>query len=192
VSNNHGFPEQDVPDGTASRAAPGDQTETAPSTSAVARQLHVGALAAYRHLPMRLKRFLSDRLTPSFQVAAGTVVQRDDGAILLVRLSYRKGWGLPGGLLKRNEHPRQAAARETFEELGIMIEPQGEPIVIIVPEERRITVAFRARMASGSEWDEAFPRSPEISEVAWFRLDDLPRLHTDVRRAVRELGISRR
>lgn len=39
--------------------------------------------------------------------------------ILLVRKSYRKKWSVPGGQLKKGETWRQAAVRETFEEVGV-------------------------------------------------------------------------
>ncbi len=41
--------------------------------------------------------------------------------ILLIRNSYRQGWTLPGGGIKRNESPRGAAIREVREEVGIDI-----------------------------------------------------------------------
>ncbi len=41
--------------------------------------------------------------------------------ILLVKSSYRKGWSLPGGLVKRGETWTQTAVRETFEEVGIRL-----------------------------------------------------------------------
>ena len=166
-----------------------DDSQELPESSAVVRGAHVGALAVYRRVPTRLKRMLVGWTTPSFQVAAGLIVRRADGALLLVRHSYRKGWGLPGGLLKRNEHPRDAATREALEELGVDVDLDGEPIVIIVPEERRITVVFRARLRPGSESPQPSPRSPEIAEVAWFPLDDLPRVQPDVAQAIVDLGL---
>ncbi|MDQ4132455.1 MAG: NUDIX domain-containing protein [Actinomycetota bacterium] len=167
----------------------GNQTDGPPATSVVVRHLHVGALATYRRLPFWLKRMIAGWQTPSFQVAAGAVVQRADGALLLVRHSYRSGWGLAGGFLKRKEHPGTAVKREAFEELGIEIDTEGEPVVIIIPEDRRILVAFRARLVAGEQSAGPVPRSPEIAEARWFPLDDLPKLHREVARAVGELGI---
>jgi 8-oxo-dGTP pyrophosphatase MutT (NUDIX family) len=48
-------------------------------------------------------------------------VVREGGALLFVRHAYgdRNSWELPGGGIKRGEDPRDAAAREAREELGI-------------------------------------------------------------------------
>jgi 8-oxo-dGTP diphosphatase len=40
-------------------------------------------------------------------------------ALLLVRASYRAGWHLPGGGVRRDEMPEAAARRELAEEIGL-------------------------------------------------------------------------
>ena len=53
------------------------------------------------------------------------VLQRQDGAVLLARRSgvvYGDGlWGLPGGHAERSESWALAAARETLEEVGVVV-----------------------------------------------------------------------
>ena len=44
------------------------------------------------------------------------------GLILVVRKSYRKGWSVPGGLLKKGESRQQGAVRELFEEVGVRMD----------------------------------------------------------------------
>ncbi len=47
------------------------------------------------------------------------------GKILIIQKSYKKGWSIPGGILKRGETWQQAAVRETFEEVGIHLEEKA-------------------------------------------------------------------
>ncbi|TNC73027.1 NUDIX domain-containing protein [Rubellimicrobium roseum] len=42
-----------------------------------------------------------------------------EGHVVLLRLTYAKGWRLPGGGLKRGENPREAILRELREEIGL-------------------------------------------------------------------------
>jgi ADP-ribose pyrophosphatase YjhB (NUDIX family) len=55
-------------------------------------------------------------------LAGAAVVLRDaEGRVLLVEPNYRAGWALPGGTVESDEgeSPRQAARRETLEEIGL-------------------------------------------------------------------------
>lgn len=101
------------------------------------------------------------------------VISRDD-QVLLVRHSYgdRRRWELPGGAVKRNEQPRDAAVREMREELGIEVRDWravGE--VSIRVDRRQGTLCCFATSADGLEpqIDEV-----EIEELGWFHRDALP------------------
>ena len=62
-------------------------------------------------------------LTKASNRGAGVAVWYQD-QILVVRHSYRPGWSLPGGQIKKNELPRSAASRELWEEVGIQTAPE--------------------------------------------------------------------
>lgn len=51
------------------------------------------------------------------------LVRRGD-EILLIRNSYRRGFGVPGGLRRRNEPPLETAMRELREETGLSFAPE--------------------------------------------------------------------
>lgn len=147
--------------------------------------------AAYKWLPQALKSVLIRLGTPSFRVGAICVVERPDGHMLLVRQSYRReGWGFPGGLMRRGEDPGDAAVRELHEELGIDVELQGLPVVVIDSPQRRVDAVFNARLAEGSDQPERTTHSPEISEVRWFPPDSLPELLPEATAALIQLGRS--
>jgi len=51
---------------------------------------------------------------------ASLLLQDDRGAVLFVRQTYgARLWGFPGGIVDAGESPRDAALRETMEEVGI-------------------------------------------------------------------------
>ncbi|MGI9022818.1 MAG: NUDIX domain-containing protein [Acidimicrobiales bacterium] len=143
-------------------------------------------LRIYGRLPAPLRRTSVRMLTPLFQVGAVCVVNRADGALLLVRHSYRKGWGFPGGLLKRGEAPVDAAAREMREEIGLTMDLDDNPHVVVDAPVRRVDVIYTARLPDGAADPE--PQSAEIVDVGWFAPGNLPRLGTEAASTLVELG----
>ncbi|MGY2093392.1 NUDIX domain-containing protein [Nocardia gipuzkoensis] len=103
----------------------------------------------------------------------------DDRLLLTQRAGsdvFAGRWHLPSGKLDRGEPITAAAAREAFEEVGVVIDPADLCPVHIVHvagsgPEPRLGVFLRAERWSGQPVN----REPEkCSAVAWFRLDDLP------------------
>jgi 8-oxo-dGTP diphosphatase len=153
-------------------------------------RLHHASLRLYRRLPRRGRRFLVHRLAPSYSVGAICVVERSDSRLLLVRHTYRRRWGFPGGLLQRGEHAVDGVHREVREEVGLDVTLVGEPAVVVEPGPRRVDVVYKARPATDHGLDELRPCSPEIREVAWFTTDDLPELQEEAAGALVALGRS--
>ena len=138
----------------------------------------------WARLPRRVRRGLVRAGTPSHTVGAMGIVEHD-GKVLLVRLAYRKHWGLPGGLLKRGEQPAAAVVREVAEEVGLAIDLVGAPTIVVDTRARRVDTIFRCRPAAGVDPSSARARSSEIVEAAWWPVDDLPRLHAEAAEAWR-------
>lgn len=127
-------------------------------------------------LPRWVRRRLIRLVAPGYTVGAAGVVEHE-GEVLLVRLAYRGGWGLPGGLLERGEQPAAAVVREIAEEVGLAIELLGSPTVVAEPRTRRLDIVFRCRPAPGVDPAAVRARSHEVLDVRWWPLDDLPGLH---------------
>jgi 8-oxo-dGTP diphosphatase len=138
-------------------------------------------------MPRRVRRALVRAVAPSFSVGAMCVISREDGALLLVRQSYRDHWGCTGGLLRRGEAPADGARREALEEIGLAIDVDGEPRVLIDVRARRIDVVFRCRLHDPAP-AEIRPASAEIVEARWFPLHDLPEAQREVAEALTALG----
>ncbi|WP_351222709.1 NUDIX hydrolase [Streptomyces sp. NPDC002133] len=62
---------------------------------------------------------------PRVLSGAATLFRDTEGRVLLVEPNYREGWALPGGTIESDagETPREAARRETLEEIGLDVEP---------------------------------------------------------------------
>ncbi|MEA2686429.1 MAG: hypothetical protein QOE93_1624 [Actinomycetota bacterium] len=159
------------------------------------RAAHLALLRIFRRLPRRARIAVIHGASPSFTVGAICVIERADGALLLLRQSYRRreAWGFPGGLLKRDEQPADAVRREVREELGVQVEVDDAPMVVVDARHRRVDVVYRGRLAQpgGDDPDDQpppTPSSPEIVEVRWFPPDELPILLQEATTALVELA----
>lgn len=158
------------------------------SLDGVLRHIHLALLKVFKRLPRRVRIAVVHALAPSFTVGSICIIERGDGALLLVRHSYRDRWGFPGGLLDRGESPEDGAVREAREEVGITIRTEGEPAVVVAPEPRRVDVIFRCRT---DEADAVVAQPPEVIEARWFPADELPELQHEASGALVALARSR-
>jgi 8-oxo-dGTP diphosphatase len=147
----------------------------------VLRRAYRLLLRLFGMMPRRVRLALVHTAMPAFTVGAVCIVERGGEELLLVRTSYRSGWGFPGGLLNRGEEPAAGALRELQEETGLPAELVGEPAVVVDVDSRRVDVVFRARPVGDPGAVDRGTGSPEIVEVAWARGDALPALHDEAR-----------
>jgi len=58
---------------------------------------------------------------PKKRMASGVIIRNAKGEMLVLKTTYKDHWEIPGGVIEENESPRQAAERETLEEIGLSI-----------------------------------------------------------------------
>ncbi len=121
------------------------------------------------------------------------IAARDaDGAILLVRHTYLRGWYLPGGAVDAGETLAEAALRELREETGVLPAAGAVPELFAVYHNRgnhlRDHVALY-RLSDVIVPEGALRPSREIREARFFAADALPEETTPAtRRRLSELA----
>lgn len=74
-----------------------------------------------------MREYTSSETTALFETleqrvsSAGIALYDSRGMVLVVKANYKRYWSFPGGIIDEGETPRQAAIRETGEEVGIVI-----------------------------------------------------------------------
>ncbi len=109
-------------------------------------------------------------ITRPFVIGVRVLLIKDDH-VLLVKHAYQDGWYLPGGGVKRNETPEQAARRECREEVGAeigalelfgifsqFVEHKNDHIIVFASHEFSVTPK----------------KNFEIERVDFFPLHELP------------------
>jgi ADP-ribose pyrophosphatase YjhB (NUDIX family) len=127
-------------------------------------------LQIWRIFPAWLQDILSRIIRPLFQVFVAAVMFDEDKKILLVKSTYQRfhPWGLPGGSLEYGEHPEDGVIREVWEETGLNV--CIEKFLLVnswLPD--RVGLYYLCRIVDGT-----FHPSEEVSEFAYFSLEDLP------------------
>ncbi len=110
------------------------------------------------------------------KVGVGAVVLDEAGRLLLVRRGVGPGkglWALPAGFVDAGEDPRAAAARETLEETGLVVDVGR--IIDVYPTGSTtgasFFLAFEAQLVGGE-----LAAADDALDAAFFAADELPEL----------------
>lgn len=119
-------------------------------------------------------------LLPSVSLLIDDPEGRD--RLLLVRHTGDGQWGFIGGMVEPEEHPADAAVRETKEEAGLDVEivelvtvAGGPGYTVDYPNGDRtsyVTTVYRARILDG----DGRPDGVEVDGLDWFERHQLPEL----------------
>ncbi len=98
------------------------------------------------------------------------MLETAQGEILVVKSGYKPYWTLPGGVVDPGESPQECAMRETFEEVGIVVDPANVAFVAVI--DRRSDMAetyqfiFKTIIDDTMRWNITLQAS-EIQESAF-------------------------
>jgi len=124
------------------------------------------------------------------RVVSKVVISNTKGEVLMAKSSrgfFTGCWTLPGGFVDYGEHPRKAAVREAWEELGIRIvisDPFGESGDVVSGKDGAIIqneifneeginwLSFTYSCVTDLEEQEIVPKEGEIDEAKWFTVEE--------------------
>ena len=110
------------------------------------------------------------------------VIVNDKGEILVVRgwVASSNRWSLPGGGLHRGEKPLQGALRETYEEVGLALEPEQMRFLSVMHSTSKgLRVRLHVFTAKVTGEQVLRLQQHEIAEARWVSLPELTPETTD-------------
>ena len=127
-------------------------------------------------LPKGFQLFVMRRIQDQFLVGATGIFFNNKKEILLFKHSYRGNgaWGLPGGYIKKGEHPKEGLEREILEESGLVVSADTRLKIRTDRESSRLDITYTGAFIGGE-----FKPSKEVSEAKFFPFDKLPLLPKD-------------
>jgi ADP-ribose pyrophosphatase YjhB (NUDIX family) len=140
-------------------------------------------LPIWGKFPLWMHMLAARILRPRFQVAVAALIFDGRGQVLLFRHTYRKfEWGIPVGGLEFGEQPEEGVIREVYEESGLTIQVER----LLSAESSRmfkhVTLVYLCRIVNGE-----FRESDEVSDMAYFDVEDLPPMIFDEKGLIRSV-----
>jgi len=78
------------------------------------------------------------------RVSSATMqLENDQGQVLVVKANYKSYWAFPGGIIDPDETPKEAAIRETLEEVGIDVPPEQVEFVAVVSRKSKLAETYQ-------------------------------------------------
>lgn len=126
--------------------------------------------------PVNLKVFLMGLINDQFLIGVTGIFFDKDNRILLVKHSYRGGdnWSLPGGYIKKGEHPKEGLEREVDEETGYVVSADTRLKIRTDRNNARLDMTYAGDFIGGN-----YKPSKEIKIAKFFKFEKLPILPQD-------------
>jgi 8-oxo-dGTP diphosphatase len=113
-----------------------------------------------------------DYMLPRIPASAGALLRNRDGAVLILKPTYKSGWTVPGGQLEEDgETPWEGCCREVREETGLVVGSGRLACVdFLRPRPRRpggLRLLFDCGVLDPGAADGIVLQREEISECRW-------------------------
>ncbi|MFZ3301571.1 MAG: NUDIX hydrolase [Microgenomates group bacterium] len=135
-------------------------------------------LKIWKRLPFstNIKVWIMGLINDQFLIGVTGIFFDKDNKILLVKHSYRgsNNWSLPGGYIKKGEHPKEGLEREVDEETGYVVSADTRLKIRTDRNNARLDITYAGVFIGGN-----YKPSKEITEAKFFRFEKLPILPQD-------------
>ena len=135
-------------------------------------------LKVWKKLPFstNLKVFIMGFINDQFLIGVTGIFFDSKNRILLVKHSYRgnDNWSLPGGYIKKGEHPMEGLEREVEEETGYVVSADTRLKIRTDRNNARLDITYAGEFIGGN-----YKPSVEILDADFFRFERLPVLPQD-------------
>lgn len=121
-------------------------------------------------LPKDIQLSIMHVMQDEFLVGVTGIILNDNNEVLLLKHTYRQvQWSLPGGYIKKGEHPAEGLEREIEEESGFIVSIDEELKIRTDRTSARLDIGFIGKFIGGE-----FKPSVEVSKYGFFSLENLP------------------
>ncbi|MDJ0707481.1 MAG: NUDIX domain-containing protein [Leptolyngbyaceae cyanobacterium MO_188.B28] len=134
---------------------------------------------------LRLRKMVGSQLL--LNPGGRAIVQNNAGEILLHKRRDFGFWDLPGGGAEVGESAEQCVIREVYEETGLIVE-RFEPIGFASNPELEKVIYPNGDVIQGfalilhvTQWSGGLQPSTESTELAFFKVDNLPEMRCNIR-----------
>lgn len=126
--------------------------------------------------PMGFRALLNSFL-PRKRAISQLLIRDPDDRVLMCRLTYKRDWDLPGGVVEVSESPQLAANREVEEELGLQLPPGNLLLTDWLPPwsgwDDAVCLVFDGGVHDASLVDRIVKQDREIRDAAFLSADEV-------------------
>lgn len=127
-------------------------------------------------ISVNFKVWIMGIINDQFLIGVTGIFFNDKNEILLVKHSYRgdDNWSLPGGYIKKGEHPKEGLEREIDEETGYIVSADTRLKIRTDRNNARLDITYAGQFMGGN-----YKPSKEILDAKFFEFENLPNLPVD-------------